>query len=76
MLDLVEAGVLSSHVGETFTAVVVDVDEKKPTHGRITIADPAVEADATSAGTLPLGQEIQVKLAEADPAQRRVTFSA
>ena len=76
VLDLVEAGVLSSHVGETFTAVVFDVDEKKPTHGRITIADPAVEADATSAGTLPLGQEIQVKLAEADPAQRRVTFSA
>ncbi|MDO7867123.1 RNB domain-containing ribonuclease [Nocardioides jiangxiensis] len=76
VLDLVEAGVLSSRVGETFDAVVVDVDEKRPSRGRITIAEPAVEADATSTGTLPLGEEIQVKLVEADPVKRRVTFSA
>jgi exoribonuclease R len=76
VVDLVEAGVLAPHVGERFAAVVVDVDEKQPSRGRVTLAEPAVEADATSTGTLPLGQEITVTLTEADPAKRRVTFTA
>lgn len=76
VVDLVEAGVLAPRVGETFTAVVVDVDERKPSRGRVTLAAPAVEADVSSSGTVPLGEEITVKLVEADPLKRRVTFEA
>ncbi|HSX68703.1 RNB domain-containing ribonuclease [Nocardioides sp.] len=76
VVDLVEAGVLAPHVGESFTAVVVDVSPKEPTKGRVTVESHAIEADATGTGTLPLGEEITVKLVEADPAKRRVTFTA
>lgn len=76
VVDLVEAGVLAPHVGESFTAVVVDVSPKEPTNGRVTVESHAIEADATGTGTLPLGEEITVKLVEADPAKRRVTFTA
>ena len=37
ILDLVEAGILQGRVGESFPAVVVDVDEKDDTRGDITI---------------------------------------
>ncbi|GGO92608.1 ribonuclease R [Nocardioides phosphati] len=76
VVDLVEAGVLAPHVGESFSAVVVDIDEKQPTRGRVTLAEPAVEADVTGTASLPLGQEVSVRLTEADPAKRRVTFTA
>ncbi|WP_312008820.1 hypothetical protein [Nocardioides alcanivorans] len=55
MLDMLEAAVLGPRVGETFDAVVIDVDEKDPTRGEITIAEPAIEARVTSSSPLPLG---------------------
>ena len=76
VIDLVEAGILAPLVGESFTAVVVDVSPKEPTKGRVTVESHAIEADATSPATLPLGEEITVKLVEADPAKRHVSFSA
>lgn len=76
VLDLVEAVALSDRVGETFTAVVVEVDEKDPTKGEITIAEPAIEAKVTSAAPLPLGGDIRVRLEAADVATRRVLFAA
>jgi VacB/RNase II family 3'-5' exoribonuclease len=76
VIDLVEAGILAPLVGESFAAVVVDVSPKEPTKGRVTVESHAIEADATSTGTLPLGEEVTVKLVEADPAKRHVSFSA
>jgi exoribonuclease R len=75
ILDLVEAGVLKDRVGETFAAVVVDVDEKDPTRGAITLQDPAVEAPVRSAAALPLGTEVSVRLTEADLSTRKVAFT-
>lgn len=76
VVDLVEAGVLASRVGETFEAVVVDIDEKKPTRGRVTIADVAVEADVVSERPLPLGEAVRVTLVEAETSARKVRFQA
>ena len=74
VLDLVEAGILHTRVGETFEAVVTDVDEKDETRGRVTIQDPAVEARVTSRGKLPLGTEADVRLTQADIKSRSVIF--
>ena len=74
VLDLVEAEVLSPHVGETFDAVVVQVDEKDPTRGDVVIQDPAVEAPISSASALPLGSEVKARLVEADVRSRTVRF--
>ena len=76
MLDLVEAAVLKDHVGASFRAMVVQVNEKDPTVGEVMVSDPAVEARVRSAaGTvLPLGSEVTVRLVEADPATRSVLF--
>ena len=68
VLDLVEAGLLSRRVGETFTGVVTDIDEKDKTEGVLVIQEPAVEAKVVSlSGALPLGAEVTATLAEADP---------
>ena len=74
VLDLVEAASLQQRVGETFTAVVVEVDDKDDTRGEITVQDPAVEAVVTGARALPLGEEVEVVLATADPTTRKVEF--
>jgi exoribonuclease R len=75
VLDLVEAGLLQHRVGESFDAVVVDVDEKEPTRGTVTVAEPAVEARVVSASDIPLGTEVRVRLTTADIAQRKVEFT-
>ena len=76
VLDLVEAVVLHDHVGQEFRGVVVEVDEKDPHRGQVLLSGPAVEAKvrATDGHPLELGAETALRLAEADPAQRRVLF--
>ena len=74
VLDLVEAAALQSRVGERFTAVVVEVEEKDDTRGDITVQEPAVEAVVTGAHALPLGEQVEVTLATADPGTRKVEF--
>ncbi len=74
VVDLCEAELLSSRVGERFTAVVVDVEEKDASKGDITIQDPAVEATVSGSGELPLGEQVTVELVQADPASRSVEF--
>jgi hypothetical protein len=54
--------------------VVVAVDEKERTRGDVVLQEPAVEAAVTSSAPLPLGTDVQVRLAEADPATRTVRF--
>lgn len=75
VLDLVEAGLLRTRVGESFAGVVVHVDDKETTRGIVTVRDPAVEAPLVSASPLPLGTEAQVRLTTADVAARKVEFT-
>jgi exoribonuclease R len=71
-VDLAEALVLQGRVGEEVEATVVDAEDGK---GNVQLADPAVRAPVR--GThLPVGEVIRVRLAEADPATRRVRFVA
>ena len=75
ILDLVEAGILQGRVGESFPAVVVDVDEKDDTRGDITIQEPAVEGRVRGSAPLPLGTDVQVRLVRADLETRKVEFT-
>lgn len=70
-LDLVEAVTLSDRQGETFSAVVMDVDK---TSARIQLSDPPVRT-RMRAGNLVAGDEVIVRLDSADPATRTVKFS-
>lgn len=74
VLNLTEAVILAERVGETFIAGITDVDEKNPTRGDITIADPAIESRLSSQRDLPLGEEVRVVLTQADPVTRKVAF--
>jgi VacB/RNase II family 3'-5' exoribonuclease len=75
VLDLVEAGLLSSHVGETFEGVVTDVDDHDPANGVVVLQDPAIEAKLSApASALPLGQRVRVTLVKADVSSRKVAF--
>ena len=75
VLDLVEAGLLQHRVGESFAAVVVEINDKDHTRGIVTVADPAVEAPVVSRIDIPLGTEVRVQLTTADVAQRKVEFT-
>jgi exoribonuclease R len=72
IIDLVEVVLLAPRVGELFTATVVEVDEKRR-HGTVVVAEPAVEGKITGEN-LPLGREIQVRLASADLERGAVAF--
>jgi exoribonuclease R len=80
-VDLVEAVLLQGRVGEQFDAAVLDVDgpgdehhhHKRPPGGVVALDDPPVRARCEGEG-LPLGGRVRVRLAVADPAQRRVLF--
>ena len=74
VLGLVEAAVLRPHVGQSFAGVVVAVDEKERTRGDVVVQEPAVEAAVTSSSPLPLGTDVEVRLAQADPSTRTVRF--
>lgn len=74
-LNLVEAAVLAPRLGESFAAVIVEVEEKDDRLGEVTIQDPAVEALVSGSGPLPLGQEVSVKLTTAEVTTRKVEFT-
>ena len=71
MIDLAEAIVLKDRVGETFAAVVTDVDQRGPRIHLcgLPIVSRLKEADVAA------GETIQVRLDEADPETRRIAFS-
>ncbi|MBC7278576.1 RNB domain-containing ribonuclease [Nocardioides sp.] len=75
VVDLVEAGLLSHRVGETFAAVVVETDDEDERKGSITVEEPAIEARVTGQSALPLGEEVQVRLETADVVARKVSFT-
>jgi exoribonuclease R len=67
VVDLVEALLLGRHVGQVLRATVVASGEGRST---IVLPEPAVQTDL--AQELPLGDEIQVRVAGADPIARTV----
>jgi exoribonuclease R len=69
-IDLAEAVVLQGREGEVFDAVITDEDDRG---ARIQVRDPAVVARVVARRVDP-GDDIQVKLVNADPAERRVDF--
>lgn len=72
VVDFVEAVVLEPRIGETFDAVVTDVDDERD-RSRIQLREPAV-VTRMPVGDLELGAEIRVRLTEADPDARQVRF--
>jgi exoribonuclease R len=71
VVDLAEALVLQRRVGETFCGVVTEAADKR---GTVQLRDPAVRARLDGVD-LPLGEEVDVRLTEADVATRRVAFT-
>ena len=74
ILNLVEAEVLRNAVGQTFDGVVVAVDPEDPRRGDVVVQQPAIEATVSGERELPLGTNVSVRLAQADPATRTVRF--
>jgi exoribonuclease R len=70
VVDLTEAWLLSGRIGQTFQATVLAADEKAAT---VAIDEPAVRARC-SGSDLPIGQQLGVRLVEADQASRTVRF--
>ena len=75
VLDLVESLLLQHRVGESFPAVVVEIDGDDRRRGTVTVEDPAIEARVTGSSDLPLGEDVTVTLASADPDERAVRFT-
>ena len=71
VISIVEAAVLEHRVGDTFDAVVVEVDEHDG-GGTVQLTEPAVTAH--SEGDLPLGERVRVRLTLADVAKRQIRF--
>jgi exoribonuclease R len=84
VIDLVEAVLLAPRVGETFQGAIVEANGAEHDRGNgnavaahagvVMLRDPAIEARVTSAVPLPLGREVRVRLAVADPVKRMVRF--
>lgn len=79
-IDLVEASLLAGREGEVFHAAVLDVAEApngggpaRIAGGTVAVDDPPIRARCDGAG-LRLGERVRVRLTEADPIRRRVTF--
>ncbi|WP_309623480.1 RNB domain-containing ribonuclease [Novosphingobium sp.] len=71
VVDLAEAAMLADRQGESFAAVVTQIDEAGT---RIQLCDLPVVARTTAHGVKP-GQRITVRLDTADPVRRIVGFS-
>ena len=75
VLDLVEASVLAGRTGERFEGVVVSARADDPRQGEATLREPAVTAKVTGEEPLPVGEDVELVLSEADPDARRVRFT-
>lgn len=71
-VDLAEAWLLRPRVGDTFTAAVVELGRDG---GNIVLDDPAVRARCRGKD-LPLGEQIEARLVEADVSKRTVHFAS
>jgi len=71
VIDLAEAIVLKDRIGETFAAVVTDVDQRGP---RIHLCGLPIVSRLKDT-EVAAGEMIKVRLDEADPETRRIAFS-
>ncbi|MFF4247337.1 RNB domain-containing ribonuclease [Streptomyces sp. NPDC001822] len=74
-VDVVEAALLRTRVGEVFDGYVIDVKEDRPGVGTVHIEHPAIVARVESAAPLPLGERLRVRLTRADPGFSKVLFA-
>jgi exoribonuclease R len=74
IVDLVEAATLQGRTGEQFPGVVVAAEKDDPRAGEATVRAPAVTAKVTGERPLPVGELVDLVLAEADPDSRTVRF--
>jgi len=74
VLDLVEATTLRDRVGERFPGVIVASEPDDPRKGDAVVRDPAIESRVSGDEPLPVGEDVELVLAEADPDTRRVRF--
>ena len=74
VLDLAEAAALAPRVGEIFSGAIVEVSSKDAHKGIVMLREPAVEASVSAAADLPLGQEVKIRLIQADPIHRITQF--
>ena len=71
VISAVEAAVLEHRIGESFDAVVVEVDEHDG-GGIVQLVEPAVTGRCE--GDVPLGERVRVRLTLADVLKRQVRF--
>ncbi|MEO5624516.1 MAG: RNB domain-containing ribonuclease, partial [Dokdonella sp.] len=74
VVDLVEATVMASHVGDIFDGTIVEIAHDDTKKGIVMLRDPAIEAPIAGGADLPLGAAIKVKLVAADVATRSIQF--
>lgn len=74
VFDLVEAALLSQHLGATFPGVVVSISDHDPETGSLMLSKPPIEARVTGNPPLPLGQSVSARLVEANVDTRVVSF--
>ena len=70
VIDLAEAATLSGREGESFAAVITDIDE---IGARMQLCDLPVVARVTAHSVSP-GEKITVRLVAADPVKRQISF--
>jgi exoribonuclease R len=75
VVNMLEAATLRNRIGESFTGVVVEADRDDPTRGDVVLRDPAVQAQVVGTRPVPLGDEVGLRLTEADPVARKVRFA-
>jgi exoribonuclease R len=73
IVSMVEAGLVADQVGSEFDGLITDVDEKENNRGIVVLTKYAIEGRVTGPA-LPLGQQVRVRLVEADIAKRTVAF--
>ena len=73
IVSIVEAALLEPRIGETFEAIVVELNTRRG-GATVAIREPAVTARCTG-DDLPLGGRIRVRLTDADVMQRVVRFA-
>ena len=71
IVSIMEAALLEPYVGETFEAIVVELDERRG--ATIAIRQPAIRARCRG-DDVPLGGRVMVRLQEANVIQRLVRF--
>ena len=74
VLNLAEAVVLESRVGEVFPGAIVELARDDPRKGKVIVREPAIEASVSGSAALPLGADVKVSLVEADPLSRVTRF--